>query len=443
VAGIVPASDGPAHPTNEEDLVKRLILDPPKWHLIQHREYQGKSLPSPVDNRFDQLEDELFERLYTGDNTRVETGADLALRAWAERVHGTLDQLPAFARLSAECRGNEAAASAAVETLMSELSDDLLAPEPPTAKTTKDPLRRPATNACRMASQVVEELLDATEGLALLGMAPGTGTAAAQQGSGERPLTLAARLRADPRLRRIALLAGRMKRIAASKRRQRVKHGADEITDIEQGADLGRALPSELGKLTHPRRRLEFFRSYLERQMLQYKLVGSATLGKGPLVVLLDKSGSMDGPRDEWATALALALLEHAASERRRAALVDFNGSPVYEASLVPGGKLPTEALFISCAGGTDIGRAVTRGLDLCATEATLRKADIVLVTDGGSGTDEAPALRARARAQNVTLLGLAIGMDKDVLSPWCDEAHGVTDLSTVETGLAEALFAG
>jgi Mg-chelatase subunit ChlD len=424
--------------------VKRLILDPPKWHLIQHREYRDQPLPSVGDDRFDMLEDEVFERLYTGDNTRVETPANPRLRSWAERVHATLDQLPPFARLSAECRGNVPAAATAVETLMKELSDDDLLQQdalPPQGKA--DPLRLPAVRGCQAASTAVEELLEATEGLALFGFAAGSGTVAAQAGSGDRPRSLAARLRDDPRLRRIALLAGRMKRIAASKRRQRVKHGADEITDIEQGAELGRALPSELAKLTHPRRRLEFMRSFLERQVLQYQLVGSETLGKGPFVVLLDKSSSMDGRRDEWATALALALLEHAATERRRAALVDFNGSPIYEASLPPGGTLPTGALFVQCAGGTSIAAALQRGLDLCATDAALRKADIVLVTDGGSDATEAPVLRARAKGQNVTILGLAIGLEKDVLSAWCDEAHGVTDLSTVETGIADALFTG
>ena len=55
---------------------------------------------------------------------------------------------------------------------------------------------------------------------------------------------------------------------------------------------------------------------------MQYLLSGNEPLGKGPLVVLLDKSGSMDGPRDIWATALSLALLDQAHRERRPFALV-------------------------------------------------------------------------------------------------------------------------
>jgi hypothetical protein len=51
-------------------------------------------------------------------------------------------------------------------------------------------------------------------------------------------------------------------------------------------------------------------------------------------------------------------------------------------------------------------------------------------------------ALRQRARALDVTVLGLAIGMSAEVLSPWCDEAHGVTDLSTIHESIAAPLFA-
>jgi len=254
---------------------------------------------------------------------------------------------------------------------------------------------------------------------------------------------LAARLKNDQRLRRIAALAGRFKRIAANKRRQRVKHGADEITDIEQGADLARALPAELSKLSHRLLRLEFMRAMLERQVLQYQLAGTATLGKGPLVVVLDKSGSMDGPRDVWATALALALLDHAQRERRMYALLGFDSSVKFEAVVRPGEPIPEEGLFVSCGGGTEIGVALKRGLEIIRGHpGALKKADIVLVTDGGSDQSSAPTLRAEAAALGVTILGLGIGVEREWLVPWCDEVQTVVDLSTVDESSAAALFA-
>jgi uncharacterized protein with von Willebrand factor type A (vWA) domain len=255
--------------------------------------------------------------------------------------------------------------------------------------------------------------------------------------------TLAARLKGDERLRRIAALAGRFKRIAAAKRRQRVRHGADEVTDVEQGADLGRALPVELAKLTHRLLRLDFLRALLERRSFQYRLEGTATLGKGPLVVLLDKSGSMDGPRDVWATAVALALLDQAQRERRTFALLGFDARVKFEAVVKPSEALPEDGLFVSCAGGTEIAAAVGRGLEIIRTHpGALRKADLVLVTDGGSDASAAGALRESAAALGVTILGLGIGVEREWLVPWCDEVHAVTDLSTVADASATALFA-
>jgi uncharacterized protein with von Willebrand factor type A (vWA) domain len=254
---------------------------------------------------------------------------------------------------------------------------------------------------------------------------------------------LAARLRSDARLKQIALLAGRFKRIAASKRRQKFRHGADEITDIEQGADLGRLLPSELLKLTQPRLRLAFMRSFVERAALQYLLVGNAPLGKGPLVVLMDKSGSMDGPRDVWATALVLALLEQAQRERRMFALICFDAHVKFETIVKPGEPLPEAALFTGCAGGTEIRVALQRGLEIIRTNpGAMKKADVVLVTDGGSDTASAEALRNAAKEIGVTILGLGIGVEREWLSPWCDDIQVVQNLDSIDDASATKLFA-
>jgi Mg-chelatase subunit ChlD len=427
--------------------MKRVLFDVPKWHLLLHREYRELPLARECDKPRLRLEDELFERLHAGELDPLPSGeVNPALAAWAQRFHATCEALPVFGRLAAECRGDSAAAAAATETILRLV--DLPPPDAPTPTATPgssaDPLRRPLAAACGAASSAVDQLREATEGLASIafGNVPGTGVLPGTPQDGTPVRSLASRLRRDPRLLRIALLAGRFKRIAATKRRQRVKHGADEITDIEQGADFARALPVELAKLTHPRRRLDFMRSLLERQVLQYQLSGTDTLGRGPLVLLLDKSGSMEGQKDIWATALALALLEHAHAERRPFALVDFNGRVTYEATVEPGGELPHGALFVSCGGGTSIAMAFERGLEIIAHDPrALRRSDIVLITDGGSDPERAPELRGRARALDVTSLGLAIEVEVETLGPWCDEAHAVGSLSSLEENVAGPLF--
>ena len=98
--------------------------------------------------------------------------------------------------------------------------------------------------------------------------------------------------------------------------------------------------------------------------------------------------------------------------------------------------------MFISCGGGTDIANVVSRGLDIVEQNpGAMRKADVVLITDGGSSTDRAPQLRARAAQLGVTMLGFGIGVTAESLRPWCDEAHAVEDLDRIDEKSADALF--
>ncbi len=415
--------------------MRRIVFDIAKWSCFLHRAARGLDRAHDGDPPERRLEDELFERLFAGEvEALAERDRDPVFGVWAQRIHDTLTELPAFERLAMECRGSADAAAAAVETLIPELAPDSGDTE----------LRRSTRIACGKASLAVEELRDALEALehVAFGVAPGAGTSASGAPSTEdHARTLASRLKGDQRLKRIAQLAGRFRRIAAAKRRSRVRHGADEIVDIEQGADLARLLPPELARLVHTVLRRSLLRDLLERRCLQYQLEGTETLGKGPLCVLLDKSGSMEGERDIWATAVALALLDVGRSERRPFALLGFDGAVKHE-SIVVGEALPETGLFIPCDGGTSIDAAVRRGLDLIAERpGALRKADIVLITDGGSSDDTAQELRDRAATLGVTVLGVAIDVAATCLEPWCDEVIKVEDTTSLDDRTAEVLF--
>jgi uncharacterized protein with von Willebrand factor type A (vWA) domain len=151
----------------------------------------------------------------------------------------------------------------------------------------------------------------------------------------------------------------------------------------------------------------------------------------------------MDGARDIWATALSLALLDQAHRERRTFALLAFDYRVKFEAVVKPGEALPEEALFTGCGGGTEISSALARGLEIIAgDQGVLKKADVVLVTDGGSDAGTAPKLREQAQAMGVTILGLGIGVEREWLAPWCDHILTIMDLNTLDEASANALFA-
>ncbi len=70
--------------------MKRNVYDVPKCHLLQYRELRELPLARDGDGPRLRLEDELFERLYTGDGERLPLEkTNPALRPWAERFHGT------------------------------------------------------------------------------------------------------------------------------------------------------------------------------------------------------------------------------------------------------------------------------------------------------------------------------------------------------------------
>jgi uncharacterized protein with von Willebrand factor type A (vWA) domain len=324
----------------------------------------------------------------------------------------------------------------AVEALLGKLKPD----------DADDVLRRSARTACGKASAAVEQLREAMEGLEhVTFISPGTNAGVdGEAADGAQVRSLAARLRDSSRLRAIAKLAGRFKRIASAKRRSRVHHGADEIVDVEQGADLGRLLPLELALLVHPSTKLLAMRNLLEQSCLQYRLEGTETLGKGPLVVCIDKSGSMEGEKDVWATAVALALLDVAQAEKRPFALLCFDASIKHESIVVPGELLPDAALFVAADGGTDIDKVARRGLEIIEQRpGALRHADIVLITDGGSNSDNASELRERAAKLNVSIVGVAIDIESSRLEPWCDVVIAAHDMEHLGDKTADALFGG
>lgn len=408
--------------------MKRIIYEVPRWSVFLHRLARGLESAHEGDGPGRKLEDELFERVYDGGVQDLpERERDRRLAPWAIKVHEACAALPAFERLACECRGDTDAAAVAVERLVEDLRESSSAATPPEIRG----LVRAAAGA---ASAAVDEFREASAGLEHIGFGEGT--------NGSRT-GLARRLRDDPRLRRVAMLAGRFRRIAAQKRRQRHRHGADEISDIELGANLERVLPSELARLRHPKLRLAFLRDLVEGRCPQYQLTGTETLGRGALVVAVDKSSSMEGAPDEWATAVALALLGIAQQESRPFGLVIFNGNVLSSQIVRPGEALPEAALVAPCSGGTDISNAVSASLDIVQTNGVIRSADIVLITDGASDTTLAAELRARVRELDVTVLGVGIGVEKQALEPWCDAIEVVSTTETLTEPAAEALFGG
>ncbi|MBI2375123.1 MAG: VWA domain-containing protein [Deltaproteobacteria bacterium] len=380
---------------------------------------------------FPRFSHELFGRFFADELENVEHVK--AEDRWALDAHRELGELPEFERLRRRCRGdrvNAGAASAAfAETIIDKLPwpSNVEDPEPlrdqvrglmKFARSLKDGgsdssevdgliaglrgrgqeavrkavafaegldpsvLRTALREACEASSAALNEV-EAQLG-AFCGW--GNGNGLEKDVAIDVKAELARQVSGSEKLQALAREAGRLRRIAAAKQRSKSELARDEVVDVGLGADLGRLLPSELVKLGDASLSLDFARRFFERGLLQYELGGKEPQGRGPIVVCLDQSSSMEGAKEIWSKALALALLQVATMQKRHCRVVHFNAGVVRVDDWAPGRVAPIELLrsmepFVG--GGTRFEPPLQSALEAIQSNVKLRRADVVLVTDG------------------------------------------------------------
>lgn len=198
-------------------------------------------------------------------------------------------------------------------------------------------------------------------------------------------LELADQLRNSARLKNVSQLIGRFRNVTQSALATMPSHGHDEITDITTGSDLQRMLPTEAMKLMQSP--LLFYKDMLEGNLLQYNLKGQENMGKGPLMVLFDRSGSMAGDRMEWAVSVVLTLLQYAQKENRSFAWAGFDVRVLDSAFYKKGTSVSLEEKMriaeMGPEGGTSFEAPLKHAMKLHQQEPDLKPADIVFITDG------------------------------------------------------------
>jgi uncharacterized protein with von Willebrand factor type A (vWA) domain len=407
---------------------------------------------------------EIYGRLY-GNPSEREEDPEIA---WAPKAHEILADLPEWDALRAAVAGDpdfSALATAEVlDALRSALPDLLAASEEGEESEDGEDgegepgegegrgsgsgsapgeaegrVRRALRKAIAKAGEEVSEGRSA-----LAGLAPGMEKAPpAHEQHDPTRLLLAERLLASPRLRDVLRKAGRIARLSSSKRKQRDERSRSEVVDIERGADLSRILPASLARLRHPTLRKLALREIVERQAPQYRLEGKETLGRGPIVVMLDRSYSMEGEPNQWASAAAIALVAQGAREKRPVTVIEFTGH-VCDALRVSEGRatfLSTSDPSVEIEGEKPLRSASDAALWLASSEPrggtdfdgplryALRagalddRADFMFVTDGcAEASPETLAQIEEAKTRGLRIFGLLVngGYASEAISQIC-----------------------
>ena len=135
------------------------------------------------------------------------------------------------------------------------------------------------------------------------------------------------RVRKSRDLARICKLAGRYRRMAQAMQRKKVLHGQDDMVGVTLGDNLSSLVPSELAQLADEDFELDAMRRIVESCAMVRDHRGIEKVARGPIVVVVDESGSMDGEPVCQAKAYALAMYWIARHQNRWCCLVGFSGS--------------------------------------------------------------------------------------------------------------------
>jgi len=211
--------------------------------------------------------------------------------------------------------------------------------------------------------------------------------------------------------------------------------GGHDREDVTVGRDLPSVLPSEFARDDD-----QFDSAFLDGRLSQYESTQVEREGLGPIIALIDKSGSMNCPmqgaggtydgltRDDFATALAVALVTVARKQGRDIAILPFTQylrDPIHSS----GGRLSVDQVAklvrMSAGGGTDIAAAIDSGLARLDSQPN---ADVLLLTDGDDDTKVRAKwlqmVRAKLEEHAAKIITMNIGNAGTVVKEASSELH-------------------
>ena len=209
---------------------------------------------------------------------------------------------------------------------------------------------------------------------------------------------LANYLKDSKQLKKIMDLLGWAKRMVSAERRKS-RYGRESFTHYQvQELELESIAPEELVGLMEQDQNsvlwLDFLRRSLDGELLHRRYEGEDEAGRGPLVMLIDKSGSMCGWPNATACAMELALMQLAIKENRRFVAIPFSDTgqyQVYDPGIQPDLKELVRHLELFYGGGTEPYAPLTKAMELIKSDPGLNEGDILIITDGifGKPPDE------------------------------------------------------
>jgi uncharacterized protein with von Willebrand factor type A (vWA) domain len=298
-----------------------------------------------------------------------------------------------------------------------------------------------ARSAANAAKQAKNQVNDASGMARAFGLERGS----RQMQDPTRMLELFKKIKKTPSLKNICELAGAYRRLAQARQRVKDIHSEDEIVDVTLGGELERLMGSEISRLAVEELEDDMLRRLMEHQAMCRQMQGVKHVAKGPIMVLLDESGSMSGEPNEQAKAMSLALAYVAKSQKRWCALVSWSSAGQYNYITLPPGEWDGNKVADWCCGF--IGGGTEPPIQIIEqiyeeTGASGQKCDMVWISDGCAHVDpgEAEKFNEWRHARKSRSIGLLVQSDDAAFKLICDEIHVVKAISVTEDAVGQVL---
>lgn len=243
-----------------------------------------------------------------------------------------------------------------------------------------------------------------------------------------------------------------------------------EVRGVKRSGQIARMLASEAAMVRHPLMHRLWRARFAEQQLLTYEDETVLTqwqwrpdprpqehgasqkqpLGRGPMLVCLDTSGSMRGAPENVAKACVLQALRSAHGAQRPCRLLAFGAAGELlerELALTPEGlDHLLDLMGQGFDGGTDVQTPLERAVALVDTGGSYAQADILIVSDGEFGVTPATLelLQSARSRHGLRVHGLLIGDRETIgLLEVCDAIHWVRDWRRYATRTQDAYTDG
>ncbi len=251
-------------------------------------------------------------------------------------------------------------------------------------------------------------------------------------------------------------LIGRMSSSAWSPPSRTPSAAREDVRGVELGQDVGRLLGSEYIRFMDPRLAPLAYIDWAQKRLLQIEMEGDEPRGRGPILVAIDVSPSMEDPCPgalrlppgttllRLAAIITVALIRIADVQKRPVFVLGFDKDVLWERYA----RNPSEALdtMLYLAGGLSIGNGTKFDPPLKRLIQESRKfegGDILFITDGQDtvGTQVAADLQQR-RKQGLRLFTLLLAASHSDLNAFSDLSVPLreeADLKTLGEKIARA----